>query len=132
MQYVSALALASLSGKPASKSKIIKQKIPSPPFLKPLENQSMMPKSMLSLPAWKAELLKMYTSKTFRLSQKDCQKFQSEPLHLPQLQLQPRNNKRNNNPKRKSLKKPLNLLQLLKKKILESISSVDLKIRLCN
>jgi hypothetical protein len=51
MQYVSALALASLSGKPASKSKIIKQKIPSPPFLKPLENQSMMPKSMLSLPA---------------------------------------------------------------------------------
>ena len=51
MQYVSALALASLSGKPASKSNIIKLKTPLLLFLKPLANQSMTSKSKQFSPA---------------------------------------------------------------------------------
>ena len=50
MQYASALALASLSGKAPSTCIFTQPRIRLPPFSKPLANQSMTPKSTQSSP----------------------------------------------------------------------------------
>ena len=61
MQYASAVALASLSGKAPSNSTLIQPRTPSPLFSRPLESPSMMLKSMQSLSPLTIEKLRTYS-----------------------------------------------------------------------
>ena len=124
MQYVSALALASLSGKAPSTSPFTKPRNPLSPSSMPLASPSMRHKSMQSSPHSTAATL-------MKWSRRASLKFQWEhPLLPPPL---PRRRRRRKSPRRlrkrrSQRRKSLNLPPLLRRKTSESIFSDDTNI----